>query len=68
MRITRETELLGSTFSAKHSRENVILQAKFLSGDLPYFAELLAEVTSQTKYLSKLGVLPCRHGKNLTAM
>ncbi|KAL1978829.1 hypothetical protein VTN31DRAFT_1688 [Thermomyces dupontii] len=52
LRITRETELLGSTFSAKHSRENVILQAKFLSGDLPYFAELLAEVTSQTKYLN----------------
>lgn len=50
LRITRETELLGSEVSASHSRENVILKAKFLSGDLPYFAELLAEVTSQTKF------------------
>ncbi|KAL1968734.1 hypothetical protein VTN77DRAFT_1560 [Rasamsonia byssochlamydoides] len=50
LRITRETELLGSEVSAKRSRENIILQAKFLSGDLPYFAELLAEVASQTKF------------------
>ena len=50
MRITREAELLGSNLTAKNTRENVVLQAKFLSADLPYFAELLAEVTSQTKY------------------
>ncbi|GAM40600.1 hypothetical protein TCE0_039f13073 [Talaromyces pinophilus] len=50
LRITREAELLGSNLTAKNTRENVVLQAKFLSADLPYFAELLAEVTSQTKY------------------
>ncbi|OKL57084.1 hypothetical protein UA08_07676 [Talaromyces atroroseus] len=50
LRITREAELLGSDVTAKHTRENLVLQAKFLSGDLPYFAELLAEVSSQTKY------------------
>lgn len=57
LRITRETELLGSEVSAKRSRENIILQAKFLSGDLPYFAELLAEVASQTKFTSELASL-----------
>ncbi|KAH8691124.1 putative ubiquinol-cytochrome C reductase complex core protein 2 [Talaromyces proteolyticus] len=50
LRITREAELLGSDLTATHTRENVILQAKFLSEDLPYFTELLAEVSSQTKY------------------
>jgi ubiquinol-cytochrome c reductase core subunit 2 len=54
LRITRETELLGSDVTAKYSRENIVLQAKFLSGDLPYFAELLAEVASQTKYAGEL--------------
>mgnify|MGYP003740288875 CR=1 FL=1 len=53
LRITRETELLGSEVSSSHSRENIVLRAKFLSGDLPYFAELLAEVASQTKYPSE---------------
>ena len=43
MRITREVELLGGELSSSHSRENLVLSAKFLSGDLPYFAELLAE-------------------------
>ncbi|KAJ5095191.1 hypothetical protein N7532_007482 [Penicillium argentinense] len=50
LRITREVELLGGEISATHSRENVVLRAKFLSGDLPYFTELLAEVASQTKF------------------
>jgi ubiquinol-cytochrome c reductase core subunit 2 len=46
--------MLGSDVTAKYSRENIVLQAKFLSDDLPYFAELLAEVASQTKYTSEL--------------
>ncbi|KAJ5404085.1 hypothetical protein N7509_003956 [Penicillium cosmopolitanum] len=50
LRITREVELLGGEISASHSRENVVLRAKFLSGDLPYFTELLAEVASSTKF------------------
>ncbi len=35
---------------AYHSRENLIVGAKFLRQDLPYFAELLGEVISKTKY------------------
>ncbi|EEP79242.1 conserved hypothetical protein [Uncinocarpus reesii 1704] len=50
LRITRESELLGGEFSAYHSRENIVLQTRFLSSDLPYYAELLAEVVSDTKY------------------
>jgi ubiquinol-cytochrome c reductase core subunit 2 len=41
---------LGGRFSASHSRENVVLNTKFLAEDLPYFVELLAEVASQTKF------------------
>ncbi|CAF9927529.1 MAG: ubiquinol-cytochrome c reductase core subunit 1 [Heterodermia speciosa] len=51
LRITREAELLGSELNAYHSRENLIVGAKFLRDDLPYFVELLAEVISNTKYL-----------------
>jgi ubiquinol-cytochrome c reductase core subunit 2 len=36
--------------NAHHSRENLVLEAKFLRDDLPYFVELLAEVASKTKY------------------
>ncbi|OJD14010.1 hypothetical protein AJ78_05600 [Emergomyces pasteurianus Ep9510] len=50
LRITRESELLGGELTASHSRENIVLSAKFLSTDLPYYAELLAEVISATKY------------------
>lgn len=52
LRIVRESELLGGQLTAYHSRESVVLQADFLSQDLPYFTELLAEVISQTKYLT----------------
>lgn len=51
LRIQRESELLGSELSAYHTRENVVVGAKFLRDDLPYFVELLAEMASQTKYL-----------------
>jgi ubiquinol-cytochrome c reductase core subunit 2 len=54
LRINREVELLGGEVSSTHSRENIVLQAKFLSNDLPYFAELLAEVASQSKFAGKL--------------
>lgn len=52
LRITREIELLGGQVNAYHTRENLVLQAKFLRNDLPYFAELLAEVISKTRYSS----------------
>lgn len=38
---------------AYHTREALVLEAKFLREDLPYFTELLSEVISQTKYTSK---------------
>lgn len=52
LRITRESELLGGQLQAYHTREALVLEASFLREDLPYFAELLAEVISQTKYTS----------------
>jgi ubiquinol-cytochrome c reductase core subunit 2 len=50
MRIVREVELLGGDLSAWHSRENLVLRAKFLREDLAYFTELLAEVISKSRY------------------
>lgn len=50
LRITREAELLGGELSAYHNRENLVLRARFLKEDLPYFTELLAEVIAKTKY------------------
>ncbi|KAK4215010.1 Metalloenzyme, LuxS/M16 peptidase-like protein [Rhypophila decipiens] len=50
LRITREAELLGGQLTSYHTREALVLQANFLREDLPYFAELLAEVISQTRY------------------
>ena len=50
LRIQRESELLGSALQSYHSRENVVIGAKFLQDDLPYFLELIAEAASMTKY------------------
>ncbi|EXJ91458.1 ubiquinol-cytochrome c reductase core subunit 2 [Capronia epimyces CBS 606.96] len=50
LRITRESELLGGNLSAYHSRENLVLRARFLREDLPYFTELLGEIISKTRY------------------
>ena len=50
MRIVREAELLGAELRSYHTRENLVLEAKFLRDDLPYFVELLGEVASSTKY------------------
>lgn len=47
----RESELLGAELTAYHTRENLVLQAKFLRDDLPYFVELFGEVAASTKYL-----------------
>ena len=35
--------------TAYHTREALVIEAKFLREDLPYFTELLGEVVSQTK-------------------
>ncbi|KAK3049495.1 ubiquinol-cytochrome c reductase core subunit 1 [Extremus antarcticus] len=50
LRIQRESELLGSALQTYHSRENVVIGAKFFQNDLPYFVELLAEVATMTDY------------------
>lgn len=50
LRIVREAELLGGQLNAYHTREALVIEASFLRQDLPYFAELLAEVVSETKY------------------
>lgn len=50
LRIVRESELLGAELLPYHSRENLVLATKFLRDDLPYYAELLAEVATQTKF------------------
>ena len=52
LRITREAELLGGELSAYHSRENLVLRAKFLREDLPYFTELLGEVITKSRFAS----------------
>lgn len=54
LRITREAELLGGELSAYHSRESLVLRAKFLREDLPYFTELLGEIITKTRYASAL--------------
>lgn len=50
LRIQRESELLGAELQSYHTRENLVVGAKFLRDDLPYFLELLAEVSQMTKY------------------
>ncbi|TAQ85152.1 hypothetical protein B7494_g6522 [Chlorociboria aeruginascens] len=50
LRLTRESELLGGQLVAYHTREALVIEAKFLREDLPYFTELLGEVVSHTKY------------------
>ncbi|PWW72624.1 LuxS/MPP-like metallohydrolase [Tuber magnatum] len=50
LRLQRETELLGGSLGSTLSRENIVLRAKFLRDDLPYFVEALADVLIHTKY------------------
>jgi len=50
LRIQRESELLGAELQATSTRESLVVGAKFIRDDLPYFVELLAEVASATKY------------------
>ena len=49
---------MGGQLAANVSREALVLEASFLREDLPFFAELLAEVVTMTKYTSKE---PARH-------
>jgi len=51
LRIVREAELLGAQLTSYHTRENLVLEAKFLQDDLPYFVELFGEVAGSTQYI-----------------
>ncbi|KAI5787117.1 Metalloenzyme, LuxS/M16 peptidase-like protein [Geopyxis carbonaria] len=51
LRLQREVELLGGSFTSTLSRENIVLRAKFLREDLPYFVEALGDVLTKTKYI-----------------
>ena len=44
---------MGASYFSSHSRESIVIGAKFFRDDLPYFVEALAEVASETKYLGK---------------
>lgn len=47
LRLQRETELLGGRLSTKLGREDLVVTAKFLREDLPYFTEALAAQLTQ---------------------
>jgi len=67
LRITREAELLGGELLAYHTRESLVLSAKCFRDDLPYFAELLGEVASQTKFTRECVSAPRRIPSQLDA-
>ena len=53
LRLQREAELFGASLFSYHTRESIVLGAKFFRDDLPYFVEMLNEVASKTKYLGE---------------
>ncbi|RYP71996.1 hypothetical protein DL771_004465 [Monosporascus sp. 5C6A] len=69
LRIIREAELLGGQLTAYHTREALVVEARFLRDDIPYFTELLAEVITQTRYTTHeflediLRVIQLKQGK-----
>lgn len=50
LRFTRESELLGGTFSTNVTRDAIILNTSFLRQDLPYYVEALGNVIANTSY------------------
>lgn len=50
LRLVRESELLGGQLSSSVGKENIVLNAKFLREDLPYFVEVLSDVAKDTLY------------------
>lgn len=50
LRLQREAELLGGQFKAQLTRENLVLTARFLREDLPYFVDALANTVSSPLY------------------
>lgn len=50
LRFTRESELLGGQFSSTVTRDNLLLNVKFLKEDLPYYVEALGNVMTKTSF------------------
>lgn len=50
LRLVRETELLGGQLSTSLSRENLVLTAKFLREDLPFFVEALSDTLANSSF------------------
>ncbi|KNZ46299.1 uncharacterized protein VP01_738g3 [Puccinia sorghi] len=48
--VVRETELLGGLLTSTLTREHLILSAEFLKGNEGYFAEVLGDVLTSTKF------------------
>ncbi|WAR52159.1 hypothetical protein PtB15_1B598 [Puccinia triticina] len=48
--LVRETELLGGVLTSSLSREHLILSAEFLKGNEGYFAEVLGDVLTSSKF------------------
>ncbi|RUS31735.1 Metalloenzyme, LuxS/M16 peptidase-like protein [Jimgerdemannia flammicorona] len=66
-RITRETELLGGVLSSQLTRESLIFSAEGLKNDVSFFAELLGDVVSKTKFQEHELVDIAHNVKNETA-
>ncbi|KAK9237127.1 Metalloenzyme, LuxS/M16 peptidase-like protein [Lipomyces kononenkoae] len=47
LRLTREAELLGGSLTSALTRDSIVLTARFLKEDLPYFFEALSDVVAQ---------------------
>lgn len=52
--------MLGGKLSTSVSRENIVLGAKFLRDDLPYFVEAMGDVLTRTKFNRKALDLACQ--------
>ncbi|GEQ67409.1 hypothetical protein JCM33374_g1074 [Metschnikowia sp. JCM 33374] len=50
LRFTRESELLGGSFSSYVTRDAVILSAQFLKQDLPYYVDAFASVLAKPAF------------------
>lgn len=50
LRLCRESEILGGQLTSRLGREHLVLSAKFLREDLPYFVNALSNVAAQTEY------------------
>lgn len=50
LRFTRESELLGGSFSSFVTRDAIVLSTQFLKPDLPYYVEALGNVVAKPSF------------------